>query len=96
MSRYRLDARAQMDLKGIRHQIVADNNLSVAARIIAALRHRIRLLAQNPEAGECVKEFGIGLRRSSVGPYVIYYRCSSGWVEIARVLHGARDAQSEF
>lgn len=95
MPRYRLDAQAQADLKSVRRHIAADNPKAAVASI-NAIRQRIRLRAQNPAAGERVDAIAQGLRRSTVGSYVIYYCHSGQWIEIVRVLHDAMDAEREL
>jgi toxin ParE1/3/4 len=59
------------------------------------LFHRFDLIARHPELGASRPEFSGGeLRIHSVGSYAIVYRTVDGGVEIARVLHGARDLNS--
>ncbi len=41
-------------------------------------------------------ELAAGLRCYSVGNYVIYYRPAKDGIEVARVLHGARDVDRLF
>ena len=44
-----------------------------------------------PDMGRLREDLSAGLRSFSVGNYVIFYRPMKGGIEIARVLHGARD-----
>lgn len=65
------------------------------------IEEAIGRVAGNPASGRLRKEFGPGLRSVPAVPYVIYYRIREDiredrFVEIVRVLHGARDAAAEF
>ncbi len=53
------------------------------------------MLAMHPEMGELRQEFATGRYRSfSVGNYVVYFCPMPDGIQIARVLHGARDHQA--
>ena len=64
--------------------------------MLVKLYDQFSLLASNPEMGELRPELSAGLRAFTVGNYVIFFRQSSKRIEIARVLHGARDIQAIF
>ena len=49
------------------------------------------LLAENPKLGRALPELREGMRRWSIGQYLILYREITGGVEIVRVVHGKRD-----
>ena len=62
---------------------------------MAKLFETFQLLATHAELGEPRPEFRCGeFRCFSVGNYVIFFRSVEGTVEIARVVHGARDIGS--
>jgi toxin ParE1/3/4 len=81
---------------------IAVDSEAVALRFLAAAEASFRDLAQNPTM--CVAcEFrgprGRGLRRwrvKSFEHYLIFYRPFSDRIEIARILHGARDLKRLF
>jgi toxin ParE1/3/4 len=50
-------------------------------------------LTHNPYLGKERKEIEVGLRSFSVGSHIIFYYLLSDGIEVARVLHGARDFQ---
>jgi len=86
---------AQADLAEIKQYIASDKPLA-AARLIRSIRNRIQeTIATFPEAGQTCDELLPGLRRFPIGNYVIFYRVTDR-VEIARVLHGARDIDNLF
>jgi len=81
---------------------IAMDSEAVALRFLAAAEASFRVLAQNPTMGVAC-EFrgprGKGLRRWRVKGfehYLIFYRPFSDRIEIARVLHGARDLKRLF
>jgi toxin ParE1/3/4 len=91
MNRYRLARLADTDLDEIwRH--VASDNVTAADGLTAKLFDTFQLLATHPKMGEPRSEFRRGeFRCFSVGNYVIFFRHAEGVVEIARIVHGARD-----
>ncbi|MCH8922236.1 MAG: type II toxin-antitoxin system RelE/ParE family toxin [Planctomycetes bacterium] len=70
-------------------------NEEIAYRFLDTIDETVGLLARYPEMGELREEFATGLYRSfTVGNYVIFYRPISSGIQVARVLHGARDHRS--
>ncbi len=69
---------------------VAERNLSAADRLIDRFERTLSSLARNPLIGESVPQYRPGLRRFTVGNYVLYYEPIQGGVRLVRVLHGAR------
>jgi toxin ParE1/3/4 len=90
MSQFRVSETARSDLDKIWFYIAQDNP-DAADKFIRALVSRFPLLASMPEMGRKREELSVGLRSFPLGNYVIFYRSMTGGVEIARVLHGARD-----
>lgn len=90
--RVRLSPEAKNDLLDIRDYIAADNP-KAAAKMLNEIRTRMILLAQLPGLGPKCPEFGEDLRHFAVRKYVIYYRRSTDGIEVARVLHSARNAE---
>jgi toxin ParE1/3/4 len=95
MTRYRIAADAQEDLDSI-HEYVRRDSVSAADRIMEALEQRFRLLASQPLLGQIRAEIAPELRSFSVGNYIIFYRPIRVAIEVARVIHSARDIDSQF
>jgi toxin ParE1/3/4 len=93
--RYRLDRDALADLYEI-HEYVARDNPPAADRLIDRLKDQFRLLARQPLMGQARPELAPDLRSFGVGNYVIFYRPAQDGIEVARVIHGARDVDSLF
>lgn len=86
---------AESDLAEIKRYIAHDKPLA-AARLIRSIRDRIReTIASFPEIGQACDQLAPGLQRFPIGNYVVFYRITSR-VEIARILHGARDIDKLF
>jgi toxin ParE1/3/4 len=95
MSRYRLSDEAKLDAKGIRRRIVQDN-AAAADRMMAAIRHSLRLAAGNLLMGQSREDLGPGYRVFSVGNYVIVFCPMKGGIQVVRIIHGARDFGLQF
>jgi toxin ParE1/3/4 len=90
-----LDRAAKADLIDIWQYIAADNS-DAADHMLDRIWEGFRVIARFPLGGTARPELGRDLRCFSVGNYVIYFRPSATGVEIARVLHGARDVDAIF
>lgn len=87
---------ARSDLTAIRDYIARDNP-QAARRVVMRLRDTARLLAGAPGLGRGRPELGAELRSFAVDRYVLFYRPLAGaGIELARVLHGARDIEAMF
>ena len=75
---------------------IAQHNLSAADRMIDKFERTLRSLARYPLMGEAVPQIRAGLRRFTVGNYVLYYEPIKGGVRLMRVLHGARKIEDLF
>ncbi|MCH8042675.1 MAG: type II toxin-antitoxin system RelE/ParE family toxin [Planctomycetes bacterium] len=96
MSRSDFSDLAQQDLRNIFTYIAADNP-GAAAKFVASLEASCQSLADYPEMGERIAEPGGGAyRRFVVRNYVVLYRIIEGGVEIASVIHDARDIDKMF
>ncbi|HWN95421.1 MAG TPA: type II toxin-antitoxin system RelE/ParE family toxin [Methylomirabilota bacterium] len=67
------------------------DNPDAADKLTRAIVSRFATLASMPLMGRPREELLLNLRSFPVGRYVIFYRPMESGVEIARVLHGARD-----
>jgi toxin ParE1/3/4 len=73
----------------IAHQ---SGSLERAEKLLDSITQTCDLLASQPEMGQLRTEFASGIYRSfSVGNYVIYFSSISKGIQVARILHGARD-----
>ncbi len=90
MKQYRVAGAARTDLDEIWFYIAQDN-VDAADKFIRVIVSRFSRLAAMPQLGRRREELSPRLRSFPVGRYVIFYRPMENGIEIARVLHGARD-----
>jgi len=95
MRKYRLSPLAEFDLDEIWNYIARDD-ADIAADFIRKLIERFVLISRQPEIGRVRDELAPGIRQVQYKDYAIFYTVSEMDVEIARVLHGARDIESQF
>jgi toxin ParE1/3/4 len=86
---------AEADLLATARRI-AEHNLAAAERLIDTIDDKAHLLLTAPTMGLQRDDLAPGLRSFPVGNYVIFYRVVKHGIEVARVLHGARDIPSLF
>ena len=82
---------AQDDLLEIWSFIIAQENLEAADTLLAAFADQFDRLLRFPEIGRDRSEIKIHLRSVPVKDYIIFYQLTNRYIEIVRVLHGARD-----
>lgn len=87
---YRISDPARLDIDGIWDYIASDNP-DAARKFVIALGEQFSMLDDHPKIGRACERLREGARRITLGNYVIFYRINSDHIEIARVLHGARD-----
>ena len=90
-----LDRAAKADLIDI-WQYIARDNPQAADHMLDRIWDAFRVIARFPRGGTARPELGCDVRCYSVGNYVIYFRPAMDGVEIARVLHGAREVDAIF
>lgn len=56
----------------------------------------LTMIAQYPDIGEVVEHLSPGLRRFTLGNYLLFYRHADDQIELIRVLHSARDIDQLF
>ncbi len=88
--RFRFSRRAEADLDEIMAYIARDNPAR-AVTFVREMREHCRGLLTFPEARRLRPELGEGVRLSVFGNYVVLYVVHPGFLEIRRVVHGARD-----
>lgn len=69
---------------------VAQDNLAAADRMAERFQHTFELLCHQSEMGEAIPESKIGGRVFSVGSYLVLHYATDEALNIARVIHGAR------
>jgi plasmid stabilization system protein ParE len=94
MKRFILTQRARQDVEDI-WDYIADDSIKAADRVLDALETAMVKLAMNPGIGHWREELTDKRHRFLlVYSYMIVYRHESKPLQIIRVLHAARDAQS--
>ena len=70
---------------------IAADDPAAATRMVERLAAGVARLADFPESGPARPEIGAGARSIVVGRYLVLYRITGKYVEIVRVIHGARE-----
>jgi toxin ParE1/3/4 len=86
---------AVSDLVAITDYIAAEN-LNAALGFYDEIDRLLTMIARYPEMGEAVDYLSPGLRRFTLGNYLLFYRHVGDEIELIRVLHGARDIDRLF
>jgi toxin ParE1/3/4 len=87
--------RASADMSEI-WEFIAEESIARADEFVDRADETFRALAAQPLMGRARNELSAGLRSFPMAPYVIFYEPLPNGVAIVRVLHGARDVQSQF
>lgn len=95
MKHFRLAAQAQIDLDDI-WLFIAEDSLDAADRFHDLLLSKFLVLAEQPMIGRSREDLRPDLQGFVTGNYVIFYRDTPEYIEIVRVLHGARDIENLF
>jgi toxin ParE1/3/4 len=93
MSGFRLSHLADRDLDEIADYL-ADRNPSAAIREIESFFERFALLAPQPLMGQLRDDLPSCPRAFCSGNYLILYRPTAAGIEVARVVHAARDVSA--
>ena len=93
MSHFRLSPQAERDLDELADYI-ADRNPSAAVHEVEKLLDKFSLLGRNPLLGEMRNDLPPNLRGFVAGNFVILYTPIANGIEVARVVHAARDLGS--
>lgn len=92
---YSLALQAEIDLTEILEYIAADNReaaLGMHEDFLACFD----FISKSPKGGRTRDDLETGLRSHPKGSYIVFYRIAEQRVEIARVLHAARDIDAIF
>ena len=95
MPRIIIAPEARNDLDAILSYIAQDNP-DAAKKLLATLKDKFVLLASSPRIGMLKKTLQPDILGFPIGNYVIFYREIQNGIEVARVLHGARDIERLF
>lgn len=90
-----LSSAAKDDLYEI-WKYIANDNIAEADRLVDNIKRRYARLETFPNMGHSRDELSAGLRSINFGSYVIFYTAENGTIEIARIIHGARDMDELF
>lgn len=90
---YLISPTARRDLDDIWDYIAKDNP-EAADETLAAFAQTFDLLAQTKVIGRDESRFVAGLRMFPLKRYLIYFLSNRNPVEIARILHSARDVET--
>ena len=90
-----LRPRAQDDITEIWSYIAEDSELQADA-FVDWLDAKFQLLARQPGLGRVREELAPRLRSFPVGRYVIFYEPVPDGIAVVRVLHSARDIDTQF
>jgi toxin ParE1/3/4 len=86
---------AVRDLEAITDYIAVDN-LTAALAFYDEIDRLLTLIAQYPDLGEAVDQLSPGLRRLTLGNYLLFYCRADDQIDLVRILHGARDIDRMF
>jgi len=86
----RRSRKARIDLTEI-WLYIAERDEAAADRVLDELERVIRLIATRPKMGRERPELKPNVRSFGVKSWVIFYRVADDFIELARVLHAARD-----
>jgi toxin ParE1/3/4 len=95
MPTVKLSDQASADIDEI-YTYIGENDPSAAERLTDELYEKFYMLSENPLSGRLRTEIGPGLRSFPHRRYIIIYITVDRGVEIYRVLHSARDVESQF
>ena len=95
MARIIITPAATRDLAAITDWL-AEHSLNAALKLYEDVDRVLHLLANYPLMGEEVAELKAGLRRHTMGKYLLFYQPLSDGIELIRVLHGAREIEDQF
>jgi toxin ParE1/3/4 len=77
-------------------EYISKDNPRAAVALVERIIDKCEKLASFPNSGTLDEGLGPGIRFTSVGMYVIYFRAFAEGVRIESVRHGARDAHDIY
>jgi plasmid stabilization system protein ParE len=92
--RLRYSRKFETDLEAIGDYLEREAGAQVAEALVRRIRTVSRDLLTHPQAFPIWQvRPDLGLRRRVVGRYLIFYRVVGDVIELARIVHGARDIE---
>lgn len=86
---FRFSRRAEADLRNVA-AFIAEDHPTQAVLFVKELRGHCLRLTAFPEAAPLRPELGRGVRLSVFGKYLILYVVHGEFIEVRRIVHGAR------
>lgn len=86
----RISRKARTDLTEI-WLYIAERNPAAADRVLDEIERVCRLIATRPKMGRERSELKPNIRSFGAMSWIIFYRIDNDFIEIERLLHGARD-----
>ena len=97
MSRFRLSRQAEADIQAIWDYIgITKDDPRAAHNQVETLFEKFQLLATQPMMGQLREDLRPSLRTFTAGSYVVLYYPMKDGIEVAGLVHGARDIESMF
>jgi toxin ParE1/3/4 len=99
VTRLRIRPEADRDIDQAADNYAREANVDVALRFLGAIEETYSRLCRHPQSGHPVLADSprlAGLRFALVPGferYLVFHIPSPGWIEVVRVLHGARDLE---
>jgi toxin ParE1/3/4 len=75
---------------------IAEHDLGAALNFYDDVDRILTLISRYPLLGQAVDHLQPGLRRHTLGDYLLFYRPRGDAIELIRVLHGTRDIDRLF
>ena len=94
MARLTKSLLAESDLDNI-WLYIAQDNPTAADRLIDKIVGRAWTYAENPSAGRSRDDLIAGLHCFPMDAYVVFYVPIEGGIRLVRIMHGARDVNSD-
>ncbi|NEP11561.1 MAG: type II toxin-antitoxin system RelE/ParE family toxin [Symploca sp. SIO2C1] len=87
---------ASRDIESIMDYIAEKVSVEKAEQILEKINLKLQLLVKFPQIGRRRDELYPGLRSVPLENYLIFYRFTSGGIEVMRVVGGYRDLEALF
>jgi toxin ParE1/3/4 len=94
--RYTLSPRAQSDLDEIWDYTARHWGVDQAEIYIRRLWRDIETVAAKPAIGRACPEVKAGYYKFLSGSHVLFFRLTSGGIDVVRILHGRMDFEQHF
>ena len=86
---------AKLDQKDI-WLAIAEDSIRAADAVLDSIENAANLLSEYPELGPERQELGAGVRYYPIGSYLVFYTVSDRFIEVRRIMHGAREITAEI